>query len=86
MNKATIICQKCFREFPESEVEESHDVPCYLFKGFGRKNKKQKADMFPRHWLCKECHKKYEEGLRMSFKCCAMDFSDKFFKEYNEKK
>lgn len=72
-------CQKCKNDFPEPEIQESHDVPCYLFEGKSRNEKKNKADKFSRHWLCKECHYKYEEGLRMSFKIIASDFSDKFF-------
>lgn len=53
-------CQKCFRDFPESEIEESHDVPVYLFNGEKRKDQKNQADKFGRHNLCKECHKIYE--------------------------
>lgn len=72
-------CDKCQKDFPEPEIQESHDVPCYLFKGFNRKQKKNKADKFSRHWLCKECHKKYEEALRKSFKVHAVKFSYRWF-------
>lgn len=73
-------CQKCKEYFSEDEIEESHDVPCYLFTGFNRREKKNQADKFLRHWLCKDCHEKYEEGLRLSFIARAIDFSNKFFK------
>jgi len=72
-------CDKCERDFPEPKIQESHDVPCYLFKGIERKERKSKADMFGRHWLCEECHEKYEEGLRLSFKARAILFAKKFF-------
>jgi len=77
-------CEKCGIDFLEKDIEESHDVPCYLFNGLDRREKKNKADKFPRHWLCKECHHKYEEGLRMSFKFVSMDFSNKFFGKKDE--
>lgn len=76
-----MICEKCKKDFEEKGIQEIHDVPCYLFDGMNRNEKKNKADKFPRHWLCKDCHHKYEEGLRMSFKFIAKDFSDKFFGE-----
>lgn len=44
-------CSICGLDYPENEIEESHDVPCYLFKGYNRKQKKNKADMYGRHWL-----------------------------------
>jgi len=53
-------CQKCEKEFKEDFLQESHDIPCYLFDGDKRKTKKQKADKYGRHWLCKDCHQKYE--------------------------
>ena len=72
-------CDKCGRDFPEPKIHDSHDVPCYIFEGIGRKEKKTRADMYGRHWLCEECHEKYEEGLRMSFKVRAVMFANKFF-------
>lgn len=54
-----MICQKCKKDFPESELQESHDVPTYLFEG-KRNERKQEADKYPRHWLCKKCHDEYE--------------------------
>ena len=76
-----MLCDKCKRDFLEEKIDESYDVPCYLFEGIGRKERKPKADKFGRHWLCKDCHQKYEEGLRMSLKVRAVLFSKKFFKE-----
>jgi len=52
-------CDKCKKDFPECELQESHDVPTYIFDG-ERKVRKQEADKFGRHWLCKKCHDKYE--------------------------
>jgi len=52
-------CQKCKKDFPEREIHESHDIPCYLFEG-DRKERKNQADKFGRHHLCNECHEKYE--------------------------
>jgi len=56
-------CQKCGLEFQERDLQESHDVPCYLFKGEDRKEKKNQADKFGRHRLCKKCHDLYEKML-----------------------
>lgn len=53
-------CQKCNNEFPEKEIEVSHDVPVYMFEGKDRKEKKQQADKYGRHNLCIKCHKTYE--------------------------
>lgn len=56
-------CDYCNDEFEEKDIQESHDVPCYLFKGRDRKEKKNLADKFGRHWLCHKCHDKYEKML-----------------------
>lgn len=56
-------CDLCKKEFEEAEIDESHDVPCYLFEG-NRKGRKNQADKYGRHYLCRECHKLYEESLR----------------------
>jgi Zn-finger protein len=53
-------CDKCGKEFPENEIDESHFVPCYMFDGIDRKEKKNQADKTGRCWLCKDCHKIYE--------------------------
>lgn len=73
-------CNKCNLICSEKELDDSHDVPCYIFKGYNRKEKKNQADKYPRHWLCEKCHEKYEEGLRLSFITRALQFSNKFFK------
>ena len=76
-------CQKCEGEFPEHLIHSSHDVPCYIFKGITRQEKKPQADKFPRHYLCEDCHEQYEEGLRLTFQLSAMRFSSKFFEGKN---
>ena len=53
-------CFGCKKEFEEKELEESHDVPCYLFDGLTRNERKQSADKFGRKWMCKKCHDEYE--------------------------
>jgi len=55
-------CQKCGDEFPENEIDESHDVPTYIFSG-DRKERKKEADKLGRHWLCKKCHNIYEKMI-----------------------
>lgn len=74
-------CVKCKQDFPERLIEESHDVPCYLFEGIKRNVRKNQADKYSRHWLCRGCHKKYEEGLRISLRIKAVQFSNKFFED-----
>lgn len=76
-------CQKCGDEYPEREVQESHDVPCYLFIGMSRRVSKQQADKFTRRWLCKDCHEKYEKELNIALKKRAVEFAKKFFGEEN---
>lgn len=56
-------CNKCGKEFPEEEIEESHIVPTYLFQGFTRKERKNQADKFGREHLCKKCHDEYENKI-----------------------
>jgi len=41
---------KCLKDFPENELDCSHDIPKYIGG----------TDLDGRHWLCKECHDKYE--------------------------
>ncbi len=71
-------CQKCKGNFPEKKIEESHDVPCYLFEG-NRKGRKNQADKYGRHHLCKKCHKEYEESLNSLFKLKAFEFAKRWF-------
>ena len=50
-------CQKCGIEFPEKEIQDSHDIPKYMGG----------EDKDGRHWLCEKCHKEYEyEVLKVS--------------------
>ncbi len=58
----TMECQKCKNNFPESEIEVSHDVPTYLFHG-DRKERRKIADTLGRHNLCKKCHNIYEKTV-----------------------
>jgi len=53
-------CDKCGGDFEEKYIDESHDVPTYIFQG-ERKVRKQKADKYGRHLLCKKCHDIYEK-------------------------
>ena len=43
-------CDKCKKEFPENEIDVSHDIPKYMGG----------TDSDGRHILCKECHDKYD--------------------------
>ena len=45
-----MICQKCNKNFPENEIEVSHDIPEYIGG----------TDSDGRHNLCKKHHKKYD--------------------------
>jgi hypothetical protein len=73
-------CNKCLENFPEREIHESHDCPCYLFKGQFRNERKNQADKFGRHWLCKKCHEEYEDDLREILIKEAIKFSKEYFK------
>ena len=74
-------CSKCSNDFLENEIHESHDVPCYLFEGIIRNERKNQADKFGRHWLCFECHEIYEHELREHFKQLALAFSVAYFEK-----
>jgi len=80
MKKEKMECLCCNKFFEEHELDESHDVPCYLFEG-NRKGRKNQADAFGRHWLCRTCHRNYEMCLMMYLRECAKEFSSKFFKK-----
>lgn len=73
-----MICQSCGGEFVEWEMEESHDVPRYLFEG-NPKGRKNKADKYCRHWLCIKCHKEYEGKLRKNLIAKARLFGEEYF-------
>jgi len=66
----------------EKDIQESHDVPCYLFIYNGDKNgRKNEADKHGRHWLCNDCHKKYEEQLNNQLRLFALEFSKRWFRQ-----
>jgi len=72
-------CFKCGSTF---EVQESHDLPCYLFIYNGnRKGRKNQADKFGRHLLCKKCHEKYEKDLNEQLKIIAIKISQRWFND-----
>lgn len=75
-----MICPKCLETFHESEIQESHDVPCYLwFNLITRNERKNEADKWGRHHLCKKCHKEYEEELNLFLRMKAKEFSRRWF-------
>jgi hypothetical protein len=58
-----MICQKCKIQFDERDIDVSHDVPCYLFEGVNRQERKKQADKWGRHNICKKCHNIYENEV-----------------------
>jgi len=56
-----MICQKCKDDFPESEIQVSHDIPKYLGG----------TDKDGRHNLCIKCHKEYEDEV---LRLCLMNY------------
>lgn len=73
-------CDFCKKDFEEKDIQESHDVPCYLFEG-NKKGRKNQADKFGRHYLCQRCHKLYEEQLRLVLRNESIIFVKWFFEE-----
>ena len=73
-------CDGCNQDFEESALDESHDVPCYLFEG-NRKGRKNQADTLGRHYLCKLCHKEYEDKVRIYMVLTAKKFSLRYWNE-----
>lgn len=73
-------CQHCEADFPENLIQLSHDVPVYMFKGITRKERKNQADKFGRHYLCQVCHEVYEDMLRVEVKETALTFAKRFFR------
>lgn len=61
-------CDKCQGNYNEKLLEESHDYPKYLFKGTNAQKKSQ-ADKLGRHWLCIQCHDKYERTILARIYC-----------------
>jgi hypothetical protein len=78
-----MICFLCKKDFQERDIEESHDVPCYLFWMYSieRRIRKQFADKLGRHLLCKECHKKYEKELNEFLIKEAKEYSKRYFSD-----
>jgi len=72
-------CKQCGRNFLEKEIQESHNVPCYLFDG-NRKGRKNQADKYGRTWLCENCHKEYEKKLMFFLRKQAMLFAKEYLK------
>lgn len=61
-------CSKCLKDFEEKNIHGSHDIPKWL----GGK------DSDGRHWLCKDCHDKYElEVIRLVMMNFIKDLPDK---------
>lgn len=85
---AKMKCQSCFLSFPEAEIQLSHDVPCYLFvlKSTTRRGRSNLADKFGRHYLCHDCHQKYEQGLNESLIATCVRFRNKFFEKDDDTK
>jgi len=81
MSKEIGKCQKCGELKYESDLQESHDVPCYLFYDqYNRQNRKTKADKLGRHLLCEKCHKDYEFNLNILLKQLSIKFAKGWFK------
>jgi len=76
-------CDDCKKDFEECKIEESHDIPCYLFEG-NRKGQKNQADKFGRHQLCYICHHRYENELRLFLRTKAKQFSNDYFQTIEE--
>lgn len=55
-------CQKCNKMFDERLIQESHDIPSYIFK-----EGKKESDKHGRHHLCEPCHKQYEQEILNMF-------------------
>lgn len=75
-------CDGCGKEFEEREIQESHNVPCYLFiEKTSRREKKQLADKYKRMWLCKHCHQEYELALNKKLIIYSSIFGEEYFKD-----
>lgn len=79
--------RKCFICGSTKDIEESHDVPCYLFIDFERRNnKKNRADKLGRHLLCIQHHKEYEQALNLLLKTTAKNFAHSYLKKEDDTK
>ncbi len=75
-------CSFCKKDFAEKDLDESHDVPCYLFYfEKTRKERKHYADKYPRRYLCRPCHKRYEFELHLHLISESIKFSEGKFNE-----
>jgi len=52
-----MICFRCKNDFPENQIEVSHDIPKYLGG----------TDKDGRHILCVDCHEKYDYLILFCF-------------------
>ena len=78
-----MICDYCRNDFPEKELQLSHDVPKYIGG----------IDKDGRHWLCKKCHDIYErqvmafmckdllESIKIKMRFKAKEFSKRWFND-----
>lgn len=72
--------RKCFFCKTTENLEESHDIPCYLFIDHGnRQGQKNEAYKHGRHLLCKKHHEDYENLLNHFLKKEAKKFSKRYF-------
>ena len=63
-------CQKCGVEYEEFLIEESHDIPKYMFED------PKEADKHGRHYLCRSCHQDYETQVLRLALMNIIKFSD----------
>lgn len=75
----------CYICGSKDKLQESHDVPCYLFIQYGnRKGQKNQSDKLGRHLLCEEHHKEFEERMNRFLKGSALSFSMEYFNNKKE--
>lgn len=75
-------CAHCKKNYEEKEIQLSHDIPCYLFREAPiRRQRKQLADKYSRHWLCKKCHEDYEKELKNFLITTAQKFAERWFQD-----
>ncbi len=67
-------CKKCGGEFEEKELQSSHDIPKYIGG----------TDKDGRHWLCKECHEKYEKYVWCHLASKIKTIPEEIKKEFRE--
>jgi len=57
--------KKCKGEFFSRDINESHNIPTYLFEGKDRNERRKEADKYGVTKLCWNCHKNYEKEVAM---------------------